>query len=154
MRADARPRPLSLPEAVERLLAPDAAEQFSPVAGDPLLAVDLCAGDCTLDAEQTRRVQSALAGLSAGGGADTPDEIPTAIVVDAVEVQPESVALGLAQTVPEGGCIPFDDLANGVRQRFQRVVPGSEPVAALCETTAFLIISLIFTTLNSMVFPT
>lgn len=65
MSAAAPPGLLSLPEAVERLLAPDAAEQFSPVAGAPLLAVDLGAGDCSLDAEQTQQVQRALEGLPA-----------------------------------------------------------------------------------------
>jgi enoyl-CoA hydratase/carnithine racemase len=41
--------PLSLGEARERLAAPEATESFSPVAGEPLLAVRLDAGDAPLD---------------------------------------------------------------------------------------------------------
>ena len=56
---------LPLADAVDRLLAPDAAEQFSPVAGAPLIAVDLCSGDRSLDPEEIRHVREALASLPA-----------------------------------------------------------------------------------------
>lgn len=60
--ADSAPL-FSLADAVDRLLAPDATEQFSPVAGAPLLAVDLCSGDRSLDADEIRRVRETLASL-------------------------------------------------------------------------------------------
>jgi len=56
---------LLLSDAVAQLLAPDAAERFSPLTGTVLLAVDVCAGDLTLDADETRRVREALASLPA-----------------------------------------------------------------------------------------
>ena len=56
---------LLLSDAVAQLLAPDAAERFSPLTGSVLLAVDVCAGDLTLDANETRRVREALASLPA-----------------------------------------------------------------------------------------
>jgi enoyl-CoA hydratase/carnithine racemase len=62
--ADAAPL-LSLADAVDRLLAPDATERFSPVSGAALLAVDLCSGDRSLDADEIQRVRETLASLPA-----------------------------------------------------------------------------------------
>jgi len=56
---------LPLAEAVDQLLAPDAAERFSPVAGVSLLAVDLDAGGRSLDVEETQQAREALRSLPA-----------------------------------------------------------------------------------------
>jgi enoyl-CoA hydratase/carnithine racemase len=65
---------LLLSDAVGQLLAPDAAERFSPLTGAALLAVDVCAGDVVLDADETRRVREALTTLPAPTVAFAPEE--------------------------------------------------------------------------------
>jgi enoyl-CoA hydratase/carnithine racemase len=67
---------LSLAEAIDRLRPPDASETFSPLTGEPLLAVDLGFEGGHISADGLARAREALVRLPAPSVAVRPDSIP------------------------------------------------------------------------------
>lgn len=133
--ADAVPL-LPLADAVDQLLAPDAAERFSPLTGEVLLAVDLCAGDRNLDADTTRRVREALASLPAPSialAADAPGAAGKALL-DRFDVALDEPS-GLARL---GAAVKRSPLASGCLAQLLRHGEGRSLEAGLvAESTAY-----------------
>jgi len=69
---------LPLAEAIDRLRSPDATETFSPLTGEPLLAVDLGFEGSDISSEALSLAREALLRLPAPSVAVRPDSIPRA----------------------------------------------------------------------------